>query len=149
MQPRADVVVVGAGACGSLAACELTARGASVVVLEAGPRLEPATDLRNSETQRRPDHVERAARPHRPAPDRAEGRRRRGRRHAVLAGRVAAVPSRGLSHARAPRASATTGRSATTTCGRTTRRSSASSASPASAGRSRPSPTRCRCRRIA
>ena len=35
--------------CGSLAACELTTRGASVVVVEAGPRLEPATDLRNSE----------------------------------------------------------------------------------------------------
>ena len=49
MQPRADVVIVGAGACGSLAACELTARGASVVVLEAGPRLDPVTDLRNSE----------------------------------------------------------------------------------------------------
>ena len=34
--------------CGSLAACELTTRGASVV-LEAGQRLEPATDLRKSE----------------------------------------------------------------------------------------------------
>ena len=50
MQPRADVVIVGAGACGSLAASELAARGASVVVLEAGPRLEPAADLRNSES---------------------------------------------------------------------------------------------------
>src|SRR5688572_29292080 len=50
MQPRADVVIVGAGACGSLVACELTMRGASVVVLEAGPRLEPATDLPNSES---------------------------------------------------------------------------------------------------
>jgi choline dehydrogenase-like flavoprotein len=44
-----DVVIVGAGACGSLAAAALTARGASVVVLEAGRRLDPAVDLRNSE----------------------------------------------------------------------------------------------------
>jgi choline dehydrogenase-like flavoprotein len=45
-----DVVIVGAGACGSLAACELTARGARVVVIEAGRRLDPAIDLRNSES---------------------------------------------------------------------------------------------------
>ena len=50
MPPSPDVVVVGAGACGSLVACELAARGASVVVLEAGPRLDRAVDLRNSES---------------------------------------------------------------------------------------------------
>jgi choline dehydrogenase-like flavoprotein len=44
----ADVVVVGAGPCGSLVASELARRGASVLVLEAGPRFEPA-DLPNRE----------------------------------------------------------------------------------------------------
>ncbi len=44
----ADVVVVGAGPCGSLVASELAGRGASVLVLEAGPRFEPA-DLPNRE----------------------------------------------------------------------------------------------------
>jgi choline dehydrogenase-like flavoprotein len=45
-----DVVVVGAGACGSLVAKELAGRGLSVVVLEAGGRFAaPAVDLANSE----------------------------------------------------------------------------------------------------
>ena len=44
-----DVVIVGSGPCGSLVAAELTARGASVVVLEAGPRFDAAADLPNSE----------------------------------------------------------------------------------------------------
>jgi len=43
------VVIVGAGACGSLVAKELAARGFSVVVLEAGRRFDPATDLANTE----------------------------------------------------------------------------------------------------
>ena len=43
-----DVIVVGAGPCGCLVAAELSARGASVLVLEAGPRFE-AGDLPNSE----------------------------------------------------------------------------------------------------
>src|SRR5262245_28117816 len=47
--PSTDVVVVGAGACGSLVARELAARGFSVVVLEAGKRLDPARDLPNAE----------------------------------------------------------------------------------------------------
>jgi choline dehydrogenase-like flavoprotein len=47
--PSADVVVVGAGACGSLVAKELAAHGHSVVVLEAGKRFDPATDLPNAE----------------------------------------------------------------------------------------------------
>jgi choline dehydrogenase-like flavoprotein len=50
MQPSPDVVIVGAGACGSLVACELAARGASVVVLEAGPRVDRVVHLRNSES---------------------------------------------------------------------------------------------------
>src|SRR4029453_13827805 len=50
MQPSPDVVIVGAGACGSLVACELAARGASVVVLEAGPRADRVVHLRNSES---------------------------------------------------------------------------------------------------
>jgi choline dehydrogenase-like flavoprotein len=44
-----DVIIVGAGACGSLVAEELTARGFSVVVLEAGKRFA-SSDLTNSET---------------------------------------------------------------------------------------------------
>lgn len=47
--PRVDVVIVGAGPCGSLVARELAARGASVVVLDAGSRFDAATDLPNSE----------------------------------------------------------------------------------------------------
>jgi choline dehydrogenase-like flavoprotein len=47
--PDADVVIVGAGACGSLVACALAERGFSVVVVEAGRRLNPVTDLANSE----------------------------------------------------------------------------------------------------
>jgi choline dehydrogenase-like flavoprotein len=45
----ADVVIVGAGACGSLIARELSDRGHRVIVLEAGRRFDPATDLSNSE----------------------------------------------------------------------------------------------------
>ncbi|MGI8602233.1 MAG: GMC family oxidoreductase [Verrucomicrobiales bacterium] len=44
-----DVVVVGAGACGGLVAKELTERGFSVLVLEAGRRFDAAGELRNSE----------------------------------------------------------------------------------------------------
>src|SRR5215813_926626 len=47
--PSADVVVVGAGACGSLVARELAAHGLDVVVLEAGRRFDRARDLPNSE----------------------------------------------------------------------------------------------------
>jgi choline dehydrogenase-like flavoprotein len=47
--PSVDVAIVGSGPCGSLVAAELTARGASVVVIEAGPRFDAAGDLPNSE----------------------------------------------------------------------------------------------------
>jgi choline dehydrogenase-like flavoprotein len=43
------VVVVGAGACGSLVAKELAGHGLSVTVLEAGRRYDPARDLTNTE----------------------------------------------------------------------------------------------------
>jgi choline dehydrogenase-like flavoprotein len=45
----ADVLVVGAGACGNLVAKELASRGLSVVVLEAGKRFRPAEDFANTE----------------------------------------------------------------------------------------------------
>ena len=44
-----DILIVGAGACGSLVVKELASRGFSVVVLEAGKRFNPATDLPNTE----------------------------------------------------------------------------------------------------
>jgi choline dehydrogenase-like flavoprotein len=44
-----DVVIVGAGACGSLLAQELAAAGLSVVVVEAGKRYRAADDLANTE----------------------------------------------------------------------------------------------------
>ncbi len=46
---RTDILVVGAGACGSLVARDLAERGFSVTVIEAGKRLNPATDLANAE----------------------------------------------------------------------------------------------------
>jgi choline dehydrogenase-like flavoprotein len=48
-RPDPDVIIVGAGPCGSLVASELAERGFSVLVLEAGRRFEPGTDLANSE----------------------------------------------------------------------------------------------------
>ena len=45
---KTDVAIVGAGPCGGLVAFELASRGASVVVLEAGPRFA-ASDLANRE----------------------------------------------------------------------------------------------------
>jgi choline dehydrogenase-like flavoprotein len=45
-----DIVVVGSGPCGALAAHDLAARGFSVTILEAGKRHDPAADLRNRES---------------------------------------------------------------------------------------------------
>jgi choline dehydrogenase-like flavoprotein len=45
-----DAVIVGAGACGGLVACELASAGMSVAVLEAGKRHDPSIDLRNAES---------------------------------------------------------------------------------------------------
>ena len=46
---KTEVLIVGAGACGSLVAKEAAERGFSVVVLEAGKRFDPAADLPNTE----------------------------------------------------------------------------------------------------
>ena len=45
----ADVLIVGAGACGALVGQRLAARGFSVLIVEAGRRYSAATDLQNSE----------------------------------------------------------------------------------------------------
>lgn len=47
--PPWDVVVVGSGAGGAAAACGLCERGLSVLLLEAGPRFDPATDYGQAE----------------------------------------------------------------------------------------------------
>ncbi len=44
-----DVLIIGAGACGSLMAKEMAQRGYATIVLEAGQRFDPASDLQNSE----------------------------------------------------------------------------------------------------
>lgn len=44
--PTYDVVIVGAGAGGAAAAWALSSQGVRVLVLEAGPRFDPATDYR-------------------------------------------------------------------------------------------------------
>jgi choline dehydrogenase-like flavoprotein len=44
-----DVLVVGADACGCLVANKLAKAGLSGTLLEAGKRLDSATDLRNNE----------------------------------------------------------------------------------------------------
>ena len=44
-----DVLVVGAGPCGSLVAARLAEQGFSVVVIEAGKRFDASADLTNSE----------------------------------------------------------------------------------------------------
>ncbi|WP_025884653.1 GMC family oxidoreductase [Asaia prunellae] len=44
-RPKADVVIVGLGWCGSLAAEELTRAGLDVVAIERGPWVEPAIDF--------------------------------------------------------------------------------------------------------
>jgi choline dehydrogenase-like flavoprotein len=46
---RVEVVIIGAGPCGALMAQRLATAGVSVLVLEAGPRLDAARDLTNSE----------------------------------------------------------------------------------------------------
>ena len=40
-----DAIIVGSGACGSWAALELTRKGMNVLMLEAGARIDPATDF--------------------------------------------------------------------------------------------------------
>jgi choline dehydrogenase-like flavoprotein len=42
-----DCIVVGSGAAGGWAAQELTAQGLNVLVLEAGPNVDPAKDFRS------------------------------------------------------------------------------------------------------
>jgi choline dehydrogenase-like flavoprotein len=52
--PRADVCVVGSGPAGALVAAGLAERGHAVVVLEAGPRFDPADRERQMEAHLRP-----------------------------------------------------------------------------------------------
>lgn len=55
-RPAADVCVIGAGPAGALTAARLARRGHSVVVLEAGPRFEPADRLDRMRRDIRPAH---------------------------------------------------------------------------------------------
>ncbi|WP_256300422.1 GMC family oxidoreductase [Haloarchaeobius salinus] len=54
--PRADVCIVGAGPAGALVAHRLASQGHDVVVLEAGPRFDPADRLERMERHIRPSH---------------------------------------------------------------------------------------------
>ena len=47
MPDKYDAIVVGSGACGSWAAMELTGAGMNVLMLEAGPRIDPAEQFRH------------------------------------------------------------------------------------------------------
>ena len=47
MPDKYDVIIVGSGACGSWAAMELTRVGMNVLMLEAGPRVDPAEQFRH------------------------------------------------------------------------------------------------------
>jgi choline dehydrogenase-like flavoprotein len=47
MPDRYDAIIVGSGACGSWAAMELTRVGMNVLMLEAGPRIDPAAHFRH------------------------------------------------------------------------------------------------------
>jgi len=55
-EPDADVCVVGAGPAGGLVAARLAERGRDVVVLEAGPRFDPADRESRMERSIRPGH---------------------------------------------------------------------------------------------
>lgn len=42
MDIRADILIIGSGVAGALVACEIAAKGASVIIMEAGPRVDRA-----------------------------------------------------------------------------------------------------------
>jgi choline dehydrogenase-like flavoprotein len=47
MPDKYDAIIVGSGACGGWAAMELTQAGMRVLMLEAGPRVEPGEQFRH------------------------------------------------------------------------------------------------------
>lgn len=115
-----DVIIVGSGPTGSLVAHRMATEGLSVLILEAGQRFGGHHALSNSEGNAEQDHVVGASQL--PGFRFCDSESWHGSWwwHTAVASRDAAIPSRRFSHIFRPKALGTIGRSAMTTCDRTT-----------------------------